>query len=164
MVVYREANRTTTMQRTDTMFRYTCLGGAALALLLLAGILAQLGLHSAPAWQHFGFSFLWGSDWDPATDSYGALPHILGTLHTTAISHPWRWPWRSSSPADSVNPTPAPPSSTAPPPWNTTSPASASPATWSASPTSPPISAASSSTSAPAASPATSLTELKIDY
>lgn len=74
------------MQRTDTMFRITCQAGAALALLLLAGILAQLGLHSAQAWQHFGLSFLWSSEWDPALDIYGALPHILGTLLTTGIS------------------------------------------------------------------------------
>ena len=57
-----------------------------LALLIVAGIIGQLCVHSAEAWQHFGISFLWNSHWDPATDDYGALPHILGTLLTTGLS------------------------------------------------------------------------------
>ncbi len=74
------------MQRTDTMFRYTCQAGATLALLLLIGIFVQLCLHSAEAWQHFGLSFLWNNNWDPGLDIYGAFPHIVGTLLTTAIA------------------------------------------------------------------------------
>ncbi len=57
-----------------------------MALLIVAGIIGQLCVHSAEAWQHFGISFLWNSHWDPATDDYGALPHILGTLLTTGLS------------------------------------------------------------------------------
>lgn len=60
--------------------------GAALSLLLVAGILGQLCIHSADTWQHFGLSFLWNSNWDPSIDAYGALPHILGTLLTTMLS------------------------------------------------------------------------------
>lgn len=74
------------MQRSDTIFRITCQAGAAIALLLMAGIFIQLCLHSAEAWQHFGLSFLWNTNWDPGIDDYGALPHILGTLMTTGIS------------------------------------------------------------------------------
>lgn len=74
------------MQHTDTLFRTFCQAGAALALLLIAGIFGQLCIHSADAWQHFGLPFLWGSNWDPAVDDYGALPHLLGTLLTTLIS------------------------------------------------------------------------------
>lgn len=74
------------MQHTDTLFRTFCQAGAVLALLLIAGIFGQLFIHSADAWQHFGLPFLWGSNWDPAVDDYGALPHLLGTLLTTLIS------------------------------------------------------------------------------
>ena len=74
------------MQRSDSLFRITCLAGALLALLLMAGILIQLCVHSAEAWQHFGLSFLWNSEWDPGMDAYGALPHILGTLLTTGLA------------------------------------------------------------------------------
>lgn len=60
--------------------------GAALSLLLVAGILGQLCIHSADTWQHSGLSFLWDSNWEPSIDAYGALPHILGTLLTTTLS------------------------------------------------------------------------------
>ena len=74
------------MHRRDTIFRTICQAGAFTALLLTIGIFAQLTIHSADAWRHFGFSFLWKPDWDPALDVYGALPHILGTLLTTGLS------------------------------------------------------------------------------
>lgn len=74
------------MHRSDTIFRTICLAGALLTLLLTAGILIQLCIHSSDAWQHFGVSFLWSSEWDPGMDSYGALPHILGTLLTTGLA------------------------------------------------------------------------------
>lgn len=74
------------MRHTDTIFRTTCMTGAALSLLLVAGILGQLCIHSADAWQHFGLPFLWNTNWDPSLDEYGALPHILGTLLTTTLS------------------------------------------------------------------------------
>lgn len=74
------------MQRSDILFRMTCLAGASLALLLTVGIFVQLSVRSADVWQHFGLSFLWSCHWDPALDLYGALPHILGTLLTTALA------------------------------------------------------------------------------
>lgn len=74
------------MQRTDTMFRYACQASATLTLILMVGIFTQLCLNSTDAWQHFGLSFLWNNTWDPGQDLYGALPHIIGTLLTTAIA------------------------------------------------------------------------------
>ncbi|MBR4108189.1 MAG: phosphate ABC transporter permease subunit PstC [Akkermansia sp.] len=74
------------MQQTDTIFRIICQIGAFLPLLLVAGILSQLCVHSTDAWEHFGLSFLWGSNWDPSVEDYGALPHVLGTLLTTFLS------------------------------------------------------------------------------
>ena len=57
-----------------------------ISLLLTVGVFAQLIVHSADAWQHFGLSFLWSSEWDPAAEQYGALPHILGSLLTTLLA------------------------------------------------------------------------------
>ena len=39
-----------------------------------------------PAFAHFGFSFIWGTQWNPVTAHYGALPFIVGTLETTVIA------------------------------------------------------------------------------
>ena len=74
------------MQRQDAIFRMTCQAGAMISLLLTVGVFAQLIVHSADAWQHFGLSFLWRSEWDPAAEQYGALPHILGSLLTTLLA------------------------------------------------------------------------------
>lgn len=74
------------MQRTDTLFRYFCLACAALAGVLTLGIFTQLIIHSADAWSHFGLGFITSTEWDPSQDLYGALPHIAGTLMSTAIA------------------------------------------------------------------------------
>lgn len=52
----------------------------------MAAIFAQLLIHSTETWEHFGLSFIWSCQWDPAQDVYGALPHIAGTLLTTGIA------------------------------------------------------------------------------
>ena len=74
------------MQRQDAIFRMICQAGGMISLLLTVGVFAQLIVHSADAWQHFGLSFIWSSEWDPATEQYGALPHILGSLLTTMLA------------------------------------------------------------------------------
>lgn len=74
------------MQPSDSSFRIICLSCAALAGLLMLGIFTQLGLHSAEAWQRFGLSFLWSSEWDPGQNIFGAWPHIAGTILTTALA------------------------------------------------------------------------------
>lgn len=74
------------MQRADNTFRFFCFACAGIAGLLVAGIFAQLLIHSTEAWSHFGLTFIRSCQWDPARDVYGALPHIAGTLLTTAIA------------------------------------------------------------------------------
>ena len=58
------------------------------AILILAGlILVMLAQSSAPVFAHLGFwHFLRGTDWNPVTDAFGALPFIYGTLVTSAVS------------------------------------------------------------------------------
>lgn len=74
------------MQHTDKLFRTVCLSCAALIALLTVGIFLQLGIHSSDAWSKFGLSFITSDAWDPATDTYGALANIVGTLLTTGIA------------------------------------------------------------------------------
>ncbi len=72
--------------RIDRVFRITALLSALLVPAVLAAFLIQLGWGAAPVWHEFGFGFLFGTDWDPVANQYGALPAIAGTLLTTVIA------------------------------------------------------------------------------
>ena len=74
------------MRKIDTIFKWVCLGCAAAAGILLFSFFLQLILASSGAWQTFGINFLFSTEWNPATDQYGALPSIAGTLITTGIA------------------------------------------------------------------------------
>ena len=39
-----------------------------------------------PAISKFGLGFLWGQEWDPSNEIFGALPYIYGTLVSSAIA------------------------------------------------------------------------------
>jgi phosphate transport system permease protein len=65
----------------------------AVAVTAAAGSTALLGLIAWkvfdlawPSIQEFGLEFLWTAEWNPATDVYGALVFIYGTLLTSAIA------------------------------------------------------------------------------
>jgi len=54
---------------------------------LLGAILFVLLYFSLPAWQKFGiWGFLSGTEWNGATDIYGGLPFIYGTLVTSFLA------------------------------------------------------------------------------
>ena len=53
---------------------------------LLIAIFLTLVLSSRPALVHNGFQFLTGSEWDPVTSSFHALPFVFGTLVTSLIA------------------------------------------------------------------------------
>jgi phosphate transport system permease protein len=53
------------------------------ALLVIVAVLLQ---QAAPAIGHFGIGFLAGTDWNPVTNSFGALPAIFGTVATSFIA------------------------------------------------------------------------------
>jgi len=42
--------------------------------------------HSALAWKRFGLPFVWGQEWDPVTERFGALPFIFGTAVSSALA------------------------------------------------------------------------------
>src|SRR5262245_1387802 len=70
----------------DLLFKGIALLAAASAAFLL-GLIAWKVLDLAwPAIQHFGLDFLWTEEWNPATDVYGALVFIYGTVLTSAIA------------------------------------------------------------------------------
>ena len=59
---------------------------ALLTLLTLVAIIGSLVISSWPSLQKFGFSFLWGSEWNPPAQQFGALIPIYGTLVTSFIA------------------------------------------------------------------------------
>lgn len=70
----------------DPVFRWLCLGCAALCGLLMVGFFVQLAIASGDAWRTFGLGFFSSAEWDPVAERFGALPAIVGTLLTTAIA------------------------------------------------------------------------------
>ena len=56
-----------------------------LIFILIALFIAQLVM-SWPSIHKFGFSFLWNSTWDPASNVFGALSAIVGTVITSVIA------------------------------------------------------------------------------
>ncbi len=59
---------------------------AVIVLALLIGIAIELTVKAMPAIRHFGLSFLASTEWNPATDEYGAMPFIYGTVVSSAIA------------------------------------------------------------------------------
>jgi phosphate transport system permease protein len=53
---------------------------------ILVLIVLTLLQQAQPALRQFGVGFLWGSDWNPVTETFGALPAIFGTVATSFIA------------------------------------------------------------------------------
>jgi phosphate transport system permease protein len=70
----------------DTLFRYLTLLFALLVAVLLVGILVSLFRGGLQAFRKFGWGFLTGTEWNPVTEVFGALPATFGTLVTSAIA------------------------------------------------------------------------------
>ena len=70
----------------DPLFSGIVASLAFVLVALLVGIAAELVIKAMPSIRHFGLSFLSSTDWDPATDQYGALPFIYGTAVSSAIA------------------------------------------------------------------------------
>jgi phosphate transport system permease protein len=54
--------------------------------LLMLAIIAALVVQSRPAARTFGWRFLVGTNWDPVSESFGALPFIYGTLVSSTLA------------------------------------------------------------------------------
>ena len=70
----------------DRIFRtaMTACGLAVLAVLVL--IVYELMSGSSLSWHAFGFKFFKGSDWNPVSEQFGALPFIYGTLVSSLLA------------------------------------------------------------------------------
>ncbi len=83
--LYEQARRS--WRHGDQLYQALLILATAAVLVLVFQIGAELWQNSALSRHAFGWKFLIMSTWDPAlTDTFGALPFILGTLETSAIA------------------------------------------------------------------------------
>jgi len=78
--------RTRAPARSDSLYLIVLYGVSALFALLCVGFLFSVIAPSIPAWKASGLSIIFGTTWDPASQTYGAATLILGTIETTAIA------------------------------------------------------------------------------
>ena len=67
----------------EKVFKMALKALSILILLLVAGVLVTLFLHSLPSIKAIGLKFLWIKTWDPPHNIYGTLPFLVGTLITS---------------------------------------------------------------------------------
>jgi phosphate transport system permease protein len=80
------AFRSGTRNLGDRIFRIvvTALGvGILLLVVFMALRMVETSMQSIT---RFGFSFIWGTEWDPVRNEFGALPFIYGTLVTSFLA------------------------------------------------------------------------------
>jgi phosphate transport system permease protein len=70
----------------DAVFRVALLLVALLILLIVSSMVVAMARNSMLSIREFGFSFLWGRNWDPIKGEFGALPFIYGTLVSSLIA------------------------------------------------------------------------------
>jgi phosphate transport system permease protein len=66
----------------DRVLRWLTAFAAFVSVFVIAAIIWKVIEGAWPAITHFGLSFVWGSEWNPVTDVYGAWEYILGTVIT----------------------------------------------------------------------------------
>ena len=78
--------RTSGGEGADRVFKsaMTACGLAVLGVLIL--IVYELVTGSRLTWHAFGFKFFAGSDWNPVSEQFGALPFIYGTLVSSLLA------------------------------------------------------------------------------
>jgi phosphate transport system permease protein len=67
----------------DKLYRFVLQICAVVVLLVIAGLLYELISGSADSISKFGLGFVTESKWDPSSQTFGALPFILGTLYSS---------------------------------------------------------------------------------
>ena len=70
----------------DGLFRSTSVATAVALMALLGGMLAVLLVQAWPTFSAFGLKFVSGTQWNPVTGNFGALPYIYGTFVTSTIA------------------------------------------------------------------------------
>ena len=70
----------------DRIFRAVTFGFAIAVAAIVTAIVITLSIGAYPALKEFGFSFFTNSSWNPATERFGALGPIIGTVSCALIS------------------------------------------------------------------------------
>ena len=70
----------------DRIFRSLLLIAATSILLIVAGIFVMMVQNSMPTIERFGIGFLFGGEWKPAQEEFGALPFIYGTIVSSILA------------------------------------------------------------------------------
>jgi phosphate transport system permease protein len=74
------------LEHGDVIFRALTIVAGLLVVLAALGIGFELWQNSSLARIHFGFDFLTGTNWDPVSEEFGALPFLYGTIQTAIFS------------------------------------------------------------------------------
>jgi phosphate transport system permease protein len=70
----------------DSIFKGLMLLAGVVVLVIVGLIVVELMQRSSLAWQKFGLHFFFGSEWDPVSGSFGALPFVFGTLVSSLVA------------------------------------------------------------------------------
>ena len=70
----------------DAIFRIVCACATGLVLASLVGVAVSMLVGGLPAFEHFGFAFLYRTAWDPVARDFGAFVPIYGTVVTSIIA------------------------------------------------------------------------------
>lgn len=70
----------------DKVFRTVLLIFASTIIVIVVAMIAMMVWNSLPTIKEFGLGFLTGSEWQPASKIFGALPFIYGTIVSSIIA------------------------------------------------------------------------------
>jgi len=70
----------------ETLFRLFLVAAAIIFVSVVAAIFVSLLIGSWKSINTFGLSFLYGSAWNPAAKTFGALPFVIGTISTSFLA------------------------------------------------------------------------------
>lgn len=73
-------------RRADRIFTSVSLGSGLAVLAVLTGIVVSTTTYAWPAMQREGWGFFTGTTWSSASNTYGALPLVYGTIVTALIA------------------------------------------------------------------------------
>ncbi|MEO7660604.1 MAG: phosphate ABC transporter permease subunit PstC [Pyrinomonadaceae bacterium] len=70
----------------DKIFRAILMVAATSILLIVAAIMFVMAQNAMPTIERFGIGFLFGMEWKPAQEDFGALPFIYGTVVSSLLA------------------------------------------------------------------------------
>ena len=70
----------------DRIFAGLCRGAGIFVLILLGAIIIELFIGGWPVFKAVGVGFIWGDNWDPVAEEFGALVPIYGTIITSILA------------------------------------------------------------------------------